>query len=187
MDLQITGTNIKITDPVRKYIERKLGKLNKHWPNIMEIKAEIAEQQTKSPSSRFLVRVTVDSGHGGVVFHAEERAEEQLKAIDKVSDVLVRQLENHKGKKHDKTSRTVAAKEEVISERLAAPPSGKKVVKVKNFLIKLQQQVKKCWDRELTKEEALSEIDMGIYRNWSNQERLAFAVGQLYKEFKNAG
>ncbi len=30
MDIQITGTNIKITDQVRKYVERKLGKLNKH-------------------------------------------------------------------------------------------------------------------------------------------------------------
>ncbi len=136
MDIQVTGTNIKVTDQVRGYIERKLGKLTKHWPNIMEIKVEIAEEQTKSPDSRFLVRVTVDSGHHAVVFHAEERAEEPRKAVDKVSEILVRQLENHKGKKHDKTSRTIAAKEAAISEELSPPPPARRVVKVKNFLIK---------------------------------------------------
>ncbi len=57
------------------------------------------------------------------------------------------------------------------------------ITDLKHCLTELRQQVKKCCDRKLTKEKALSEIDMGIYREWPHQERLALDVGQLYREF----
>ncbi len=61
------------------------------------------------------------------------------------------------------------------------------ITDLKYFLVELRHQVKKCRDRKLNKEEALSEIDMGVYRSWPHQERLALDVDQLYKEFKNTG
>ncbi len=57
------------------------------------------------------------------------------------------------------------------------------ITDLKYCLIELRQQVKKCYDRKLTKEKALSEIDMGNYRQWPHQERLALDVDQLYREF----
>ncbi len=57
------------------------------------------------------------------------------------------------------------------------------ITDLKHCLTRLRQQVKTCYDRKLTKEEALPEIDMGIYREWPHQERLALDVDQLYREF----
>ncbi len=57
------------------------------------------------------------------------------------------------------------------------------ITELKNCLIELRRQVKKCYDRELSKEKALSEIDMGVYRQWPHQERLTLDIDQLYKEF----
>jgi ribosomal subunit interface protein len=59
MELQITGKNMELTPAVRRYIERKLGKLNRHLPNIIESKVEISEEKTKSLQQHFIVRATV--------------------------------------------------------------------------------------------------------------------------------
>ncbi len=100
MDLQITGTNMELTPAVRRYIERKLSKLNRHLPNIIECKVEISEEKTKSPQQRYLAKATASSG--GATFHGEERGADLLRAIDKLAAIMTRQLEHHKGKLYKK-------------------------------------------------------------------------------------
>ena len=46
MEIQITGKNIELTPELRQFIERKLGKLSCHLPNIIEQKVEIFEEKT---------------------------------------------------------------------------------------------------------------------------------------------
>jgi cyclase len=58
------------------------------------------------------------------------------------------------------------------------------VTDLKHCLIELREQVKKHHDRNLDKEEALSEIDIGAYRKWPHQERLELDVDQIYREFE---
>jgi putative sigma-54 modulation protein len=133
MELQITGTNTQITPAVRRYIERKLGKLGRHLPNIIETKVEISEEKTKSPQQHYLVRVSVAGT--GAVFHGEERGEELFTAIDKVAAIITRQLEHHKGKLYKKGRGNSLARGEFSEEVEAIEPAGK-VVKVKRFTIK---------------------------------------------------
>ena len=133
MELQITGTNMEIAPAVRRYVERKLGKLNRHLPNIIESKVEISEEKTRSRQQHYLVRVTV--GGRGAVFHGEERGEDLFKAIDKVSATMTRQLEHHKGKLYDKGRGSSLARGEFSEEAKTVEPD-RKVVKVKRFAIK---------------------------------------------------
>ena len=133
MDLKIAGTNIEITADVRNYVERKLGKLKRHSNNIMDCKIEISEEQTKSPQQHFLVRATVDSS--GAVFHGEERGQDLFTAIDKVSAIMTRQLENHKGKLYDKGRGTSLARGKFNIEA-REPSADRKLVKTKRFIIK---------------------------------------------------
>jgi putative sigma-54 modulation protein len=79
-----------------------LGKLDKHFPSIIDTRVEISEEKTKSPQQHFLVRVTVNSGIGGASFHGEERGEDLHQAVDKVTAIVTRQLERQKGKLYDK-------------------------------------------------------------------------------------
>ncbi len=46
MELQIIGKNVQLAPEVRDYIERKLGKLGRHLPNITESKVEVSEEKT---------------------------------------------------------------------------------------------------------------------------------------------
>lgn len=128
MELQITGTNIELTPVVHRYIERKLGKLNRHLPTIIESKIEISEEKTKSPQQHYLVRVTVNSGVGGTAFHGEERGEDLFKSIDKVAAIMIRQLERHKGKLYDKGRGNSLARGEFNEP-------ARKIVKNKHFVL----------------------------------------------------
>ncbi len=133
MELRITGINLELTPTVRRYIERKLGKLNHHLPNIIESKVEISEEKTKSPRQHYLVRVTVDGS--GAVFHSEERGEDLFKAIDKVAATMTRQLEHHKGKLYEKGRGSSLARGKFTEEVEPINPA-RKVVKVKRFAVK---------------------------------------------------
>ncbi len=133
MALQITGKNMELTPAVRRYIERKLSKLNRHLPNIIESKVEITEERTKSPQQHFIVRVTV-SGRGNQ-FHSEERGEDLFTAIDKVVAIMTRQLEHYKGKLYDQGRGSSLARSELSPETEATEPAAK-VVKVKRFAVK---------------------------------------------------
>ena len=132
MELQITGRNMELTPAVRRYIERKLGKLIRHLPNITKCGVEVFGEKTKSPQQHFAVQVTVDSS--GTLLRGEERGEDLFKAIDKVAAVMNRQIEHHKGKLYKKGRGGSLTRSE-FNEEVETPPT-RKVVKVKRFDIK---------------------------------------------------
>ena len=62
MEIQITGRNVKLIPAVRSYIERRLAKLNRHLPDIIELKVEVAMENTRAAEQRFVAQVTIESG-----------------------------------------------------------------------------------------------------------------------------
>jgi putative sigma-54 modulation protein len=135
MELQITGKNIELSPAVRDYIERKLGKLNRHLPNIIESKVEITKEKTKSPQQHYVVQVTVNSK--GTLLRGEERAEDLFAAVDKVVDIMDRQIEHFKGKRFSKGRGTSFARG-VVSQPVEAETEAEeisRVTRVKRFAI----------------------------------------------------
>jgi putative sigma-54 modulation protein len=133
MELQIAGTNLEITPETHRHIESKFGKLNKHLPDIIDIKVEVSEEKTKSPQQHYLVRATVNSGLGRSTFHGEERAEDLFQAIDKVAAVLTRQMEKQKGKLYHRGRGNTQVRGKF--QEPGAATAGRKVVKTKHFII----------------------------------------------------
>jgi putative sigma-54 modulation protein len=131
MELQITGKNVELTPALRQSIERKLGKLERHLPNITEYKVEISAEKTKSPEQHFVVQVTIDSN--GTLLRGVERGQDLLKAVGKVAAVMNRQIERYKGKLYEKGRGNSLTRSE-FKEEPAQP--DRKVVKVKRFAVK---------------------------------------------------
>ena len=136
MELQVTGKNMDVSPAVRRYLNRKLGKLNRHLPNILESKIEITEEKTKSRQQHFVVQVTVNSK--GTLLRAEDRGEDLYVAIDKAVATMDRQIERYKGKRYDKGRGTSLARAEIEpeideTETAEAPP---RLTRVKQFAIK---------------------------------------------------
>ena len=45
MELQITGQNMEVSPEMRRYVERKIGKLTRHFPNIIESIVERGQEK----------------------------------------------------------------------------------------------------------------------------------------------
>ncbi len=132
MELKTTGTNMELTDTLQRFVERKLEKLDKHFPGIIDARVEISEEKTKSPQQHFVVRVTVNSGIGGATFHGEDRGEDLYKAVDKVTTIITRQLERQKGKLYDKGRGSPLARGKFNQ---AEQGKERRVIRTKRFVI----------------------------------------------------
>jgi len=133
MELQITGTNMEVTPPIRRYIERKLSKLTRHFPNILECIVEITEEKTRSPQQHYLIRTTVAGPK--IRLHGEKRGKDLFEAIDKATAIMTRQLEHHKGKLYEKGRGSSLARGEFAAEAEPVKPAPQ-IVKVKRFVMK---------------------------------------------------
>jgi len=133
MELQITGKNVKLVPAVRKYIERKLGKLGRHLSDIIDYKVEVSEEKTRSPQQHFVVQVTINSS--STLLRGEERGQDLFTAIDKVAEVMNRQIEHYKGKLYEKGRGSSLARGGFSEEAEEKQPVSR-LVKVKRFAIK---------------------------------------------------
>lgn len=133
MELKITGKNISLTPQVHNHIKRRFNKLIRHLPDILEIKAEITEEKTKSRRHRYVAQITMDSG--GTILRGEERASDILTAIDRVAEVMDSQIRRFKGKRQDKIRLNSKASEKIRTVD-NSQPTLPEVVKVKQFAIK---------------------------------------------------
>jgi putative sigma-54 modulation protein len=134
MKLQIIAkNNVEVSETIRAYVEKKVGKLGRYLPTLDEGKVEISREGAKLPEQRFTVQVTLDSR--GVLIRAQEKSKDMRTAIDKIVNVLSKRIERYKGKLYDKNRGVSFARQgaAIEEEEIEAP---KRVVKTKHFLVK---------------------------------------------------
>jgi putative sigma-54 modulation protein len=134
MKLQIIAkNNVEVSETIRAYVEKKVGKLGRYLPTLDEGKVEISREGAKLPEQRFTVQVTLDSR--GVLIRAQEKSKDMRTAIDKIVNVLSKRIERYKGKLYDKNRGVSFARQgaAIEAEEIEAP---KRVVKTKRFLVK---------------------------------------------------
>lgn len=141
MQLLLKGKNFVISDRVRDYVEKKIGKLDRYLPEIDEARIEITQEKTKSSKDRNIVQITLRTN--GTILRAEERSEGIYASIDAVVDKIHRQIVRFKGKKTDRWQGHIPSKrpdEEMPvldQETLAAlaEESERKIVRTKKFQV----------------------------------------------------
>lgn len=100
MELIIKGKNVEVTDRLREYVQRKIGKLDRYLPTITEAWVELSMEGTKAAQDRQVCQVTVRSN--GVILRAEERSDDMFNAIDTVLDKMHRKIARYKGKRENR-------------------------------------------------------------------------------------
>ena len=138
MELIIKGKNIDVEQTAQEYIENKLGKLERHLPDLEEVKVELTEEMTKAVENRYVVQVTINTH--GTLLRGEERASNIPAAVDRVVDVLSRQIERFKGKLY-RSKRRKAPKNQITAELIEpeeeiTEEEERRIVKVKRFPVK---------------------------------------------------
>ncbi|MCB9078707.1 MAG: ribosome-associated translation inhibitor RaiA [Anaerolineaceae bacterium] len=99
MQLVLTGKNFVVSDRVRDYVEKKVGKLDRYL-DVTEARLEISQEKTKSAKDRNVVQLTLRTD--GAILRAEDRSQAIYGSIDAVVDKIHRQIVRYKGKRVDR-------------------------------------------------------------------------------------
>ncbi|HSK65847.1 MAG TPA: ribosome-associated translation inhibitor RaiA [Anaerolineales bacterium] len=97
--IEIVTRNMRLTDSLKEYIEKKAAKLERHLQDIDEIRVEVSHvKSARNATDRQVSQLTV---HGkGFILRTEERADDIHAAFDLALDKMQRQVERFKGKRH---------------------------------------------------------------------------------------
>jgi putative sigma-54 modulation protein len=95
--IEIVARNMRLTDNVKEYIEKKAVKLERHLQEIEEVRIEVSyAKSARSALDRQVAQITL---HGkGFILRTEERADDIHAAFDTALDKMMRQVERYKGK-----------------------------------------------------------------------------------------
>ena len=89
MKFNIIGRKFTVTDNVRNYVEKKLSKLDKFFkdePNARIVMGTIKNNEY----------IEAQINAGGIIFRAEAEDSEMLAAIDRIVDIIERQIRRNK-------------------------------------------------------------------------------------------
>jgi len=128
MELIIQGKNVEISDWLRRYVEKKIGKLDRYLNDIIEARVELAVEKTRSAQDRQVAQVTVKTKRA--LLRAEEKSSDLFASIDAVADKIHRQIARYKEKR---TSKARGQQLGVLLAEEAEEP--RRIVRVKRFQV----------------------------------------------------
>ena len=96
MRMIISGRHLKVTDAIRDYAEKKIGRISKYFENIMEVDITLSAEHSKVDGERHTADVLLFVQ--GSKIKATATAQILYAAIDEVIDILENQVKKHKEK-----------------------------------------------------------------------------------------
>lgn len=136
MRFRIRGKNVEVTDALKDYAMRKIGRVERYFESPPTSEASVTLSIDKN---KHVVEVTIPLN--GITLRAEEKSEDMYASIDAVIDKLERQIRKYKTKVNRK-ARQHASKmvfKEAIDETPVRPFEEEEtfeVVKTKHFTLK---------------------------------------------------
>ena len=97
MQLQVSGRNLDVTEPIREYALRKLARIERHLTEDTRVDLELAIERNRSISSNQYAELTVWTK--GPVLRAHESADDMYAAIDLAVDKLDRQVRRYRDRR----------------------------------------------------------------------------------------
>jgi len=97
MQLIIQGKNIEVTDRLREYVEKKVGRLDRYMSDIAEARVELSTESARSAEHRQVAQLTLRAKRK--ILRAEERTDDIFASIDAMVNKIHRQIARYKGKR----------------------------------------------------------------------------------------
>jgi putative sigma-54 modulation protein len=105
MQLNVKGKNLEVSDSIRSYAERKLGKLDKQLSDLAEVEVELAVEKNPRIADNQVAEATVRlKGH---TLRAREASANMKASIHELAQNLLRQVKTERDKKKIEPRRTV--------------------------------------------------------------------------------
>jgi putative sigma-54 modulation protein len=130
MNINVSGKQFKITDALKEYAEKRVGKLGKYSDDFTDVQVTLSVEKERQ-------RVEVTAPLNGFILRGEEETDDMYSSIDLVMDKLERQMEKYRkriGKK-----RLKAAKDEpsILPDADEEIFDADSILKTKRFPAKL--------------------------------------------------
>ena len=107
MQIAISGHQMDITPPLKKYVTDKMGRIERHFDNVTNTTVVLHVEKT-----RHLAEATINTK--GATLHANAEAEDMYTAIDTLMRRLDSQVRKHKEKTSDHHRQGGALKEQKL-------------------------------------------------------------------------
>ena len=102
MNINISTKNIELTEAIKNYIDRKIGALNKFFPDASEVLASVTVgKSTRHHREGEVFMAEVNLTIDGKQYHTDEDAADLYAAIDKVQSELERKITSGKSRRTD--------------------------------------------------------------------------------------
>ena len=108
MQINISGRGLKITGPIREYVQKKIVKLEEFFKNIQKVEVVLAAHTIDNIDKRQVAEIRAWVG-GLKEIQASEGGRDVYAAFDLALEEAKRQIERHK-EKHVKENRRKASK-----------------------------------------------------------------------------
>ncbi|NPV27810.1 MAG: ribosome-associated translation inhibitor RaiA [Firmicutes bacterium] len=133
MRITVRGKNLEVTDALREYVEKRLGKLSKYLDNLDEAQVTLSVER-----EHHVVEVTIPLN--GMLLRGEENASDMYTSIDLVVEKLEKQIEKYKARfsrrLKNQTLRDLGAADGNGQAKAEEAVEPFKVVRTKRFALK---------------------------------------------------
>jgi len=127
MKVQVRGRNIEVTDALKDYVVKRVGKLNRFIENLGDVQVTMTVEKN---SHRIEVTIPVN----GMILRGEESTGDMYTSTDLVVEKLEKQIEKYKGKLQKRGVRVVDGQKPQVSA--AEDEEAPRLVRTKRFAIK---------------------------------------------------
>ncbi|MDQ0285103.1 putative sigma-54 modulation protein [Desulfofundulus luciae] len=126
MKVQVRGRNVEVTNALKEYVEKRLGKLVKYLDLIEEAQVTLTVEKDSH-------RVEVTIPINGIILRGEESTGDMYASIDLVVEKLEKQIERYKGRLYRRLGRQNT---EVKAGDNKKEEDGPQIVRTKRFAMK---------------------------------------------------
>ena len=158
MQLRVNGRGVEVSDAIRAYAAKRLGKLERQLQDP-RIELELYAENNPSIKESHVAEATVWTR--GPVLRARERSQDVRASIDQLVDKLERQVTRHRDKRKRRRGRGAAS--QALDQGLEMPEEPQ-IVRTKQFVL-----------RPMSAEEAVLQLelvghDFFVFRNADSDE-----------------
>jgi putative sigma-54 modulation protein len=174
MQLIVHGRNVEITDWIRDYIQKKVGKLDRYLSQVMETRVELSHNATRAANDRYTAQLTMWAN--GQILRAEESTSDILASIDATVDKMSQQIRRFKGRRYQnrrRVSAAVSAEAELAATLVEELPDEEemgRIIRRKEFLLE-----------PMDEQEALAQMELLGHDFYVYYDVEAKAVNVLYR------
>ncbi len=135
LDVKLFARDLKLTDRMREYVDKKVGKLDRYISNISEARVDLAYvKSARDAGDRYVAQITIRGK--GFILRAEERSDDIFTALDMALPKIQRRIKRYKGKHYHQRGDGVSAAE--VADILAGEEedsAGPEIVRRKHFIL----------------------------------------------------